>query len=456
MPRLDGHNSVNVAKGEQGRHNRVIELRREERHTKSDVIRVALLTGGADRPYAYGLANALASKGVTLDLIANDDLMCPELMSDPGVNFLNFRGNQSSEAGSLAKALRVMSYYVKLIRYARKAEPTIFHILWNNKFELFDRTLLMLYYKLLGKRSVLTLHNINSRRRDSGDTLINRLTLWIQYRLAEHIFAHTEKMKQELMRDFGKSESRITVIPFGINNAVPDTRLTCVEAKERLKLGKDKKAILFFGHIAPYKGLEYLIAAFRLLNHEQNDYQLIIAGRPKNCKGYWAAIQSEMENEILKGRILVRDRFVPDAETETYFKAADVLVLPYRHIYQSGVLFLGYSFGLPVLAADVGSLKEEVVEGRTGFVFRPEDATDLRRTIEHYFESDLYKELGERREEIRDYVRKRNSWDTVGERTMDVYFKLAHSTSAEGGFQGASRMSSAYEQPDRSFDRRSQ
>ena len=53
-------------------------------------------------------------------------------------------------------------YYAKLIRYAATAKPKIFHILWNNKFESFDRTLLMLYYRFLGKRIVLTAHNVNA------------------------------------------------------------------------------------------------------------------------------------------------------------------------------------------------------------------------------------------------------------------------------------------------------
>ena len=80
-----------------------------------------------------------------------------------------------------------------------------------------------------------------------------------------------------------------------------------------------------------------------------------------------------------RGEYCFGAEFIPDEETEIYFKAADVLVLPYRHIYQSGVLFLGYSFGLPVLAADVGSLKDEIVEGKTGFVFRPEDPWTWRK-----------------------------------------------------------------------------
>ncbi len=96
-----------------------------------------------------------------------------------------------------------------------------------------------------------------------------------------------------------------------------------------------------------------------------------------------------------KGRITIRADYVPDEETELYFKAADVFVLPYRHIYQSGVLFLGYSFGLPVIAADVGALKDEIVEGKTGFVFKPEDPIDLAATIERYFASDLFANLSE-------------------------------------------------------------
>ena len=171
-------------------------------------------------------------------------------------------------------------------------------------------------------------------------------------------------MKLELIEEFGEHPARITVIPFGINNAVPHTNLTPDEARQRLGIRKDKKTILFFGNIAPYKGLQYLIAAFKHISERCDDYQLIIAGRPVRCESYWTAIHGAISQDALSGLVLLKPDFVPDAETEIYFKAADVVVLPYRHIYQSGVLFLAYSFGLPVLAADVGSRKEEIVEGQ--------------------------------------------------------------------------------------------
>src|SRR5438552_3607959 len=220
------------------------------------------------------------SKGAALDLVANDELDGPEFHGKPDVKFFNLRGSQRSDVNFLRKVFRVSAYYAKLIRYAATARPKIFHILWNNKFETLDRTLLMLYYRFLGKKIVLTVHNVNAGRRDSNDTRLNRLTLGIQYRLADHVFVHTEKMKCELVEEFGVRDSRVTVIPFGINNSVPNTRLTPVEARERLGIAAGEKTILFFGMIRPYKGLEYLIAAFREILAGCEGYRLIIVGQP--------------------------------------------------------------------------------------------------------------------------------------------------------------------------------
>ena len=387
-------------------------------------IAVTLLTGGIDRPYTFGLAMELISKGAALEMIGSDGVDFPEFHSTPGITFLNLQGSQRADVSLISKVLRLLLYYVKVIRYAAAAKPKIFHILWNNKFQLFDRTLLTIFYRLLGKKIVLTVHNVNAARRDSKDTFLNRLTLRIQYRLAHHIFVHTQRMKLELSEEFGVTEARVTVIPFGINNAVPNTSLSRSETRRRLGIRADKKTMLFFGRITPYKGLEYLIDAFKQIAG-CDDYQLIVCGRPENdCQSYWNEIQERISEDLRLGRIFLRAEHIPDDETEIYFKAADVLVLPYRQIYQSGVLFLGYSFGLPILAADVGDLKEEIIEGKTGFVFKPEDSVDLARAIERYFSSDLFLDLSNRRQEICDYAKERHSWDVVGQMTMSVYASL--------------------------------
>lgn len=386
-------------------------------------ISVSLLTGGSDKPYVFGLATELSSKGVILDLIASDELDSPEFRNMPRLRFLKLRGDQNPHVSLWKKTARILSYYFKLIGYAATAKPKIFHILWNNKFLHFDRTLLTFYYKLLRKKVVLTVHNVNTEKRDNKDSVLNRLTLRMQYRLADHLFVHTGKMKQELISEFGVQAGRISVIPLGINNFAPQTDLTPEEAKRRLGLRQDEKAILFFGRITPYKGLEILVGAFQRGLSPADNYRLIIAGRPEEATEatYWAPIREALREDVQKGRVLVRAEHIPEAETELYFKATDVFVLPYRDIYQSGILFLGYSFGLPSLAADVGSLKDEMIEGRTGFLFKPEDSTDLARAIEKYFESDLYRDLSRRRQEIQDYARQGHDWTIVGQATTGVY-----------------------------------
>jgi D-inositol-3-phosphate glycosyltransferase len=385
---------------------------------------VALLTGGGDKPYALGMGAALTSAGLHVDFIGSDDLRVPELLSNSRIHFLNLRGDQCEDASPKAKALRVLRYYVRLVRYAAKAKPKLFHILWNNKFQLFDCTVLMLYYKLLGKRVVFTAHNVNAGKRDLNDSLLNRMSLKIQYGLCDHIFVHTEGMKTEMTARFQIPRNKISVIPFGINNTVPNTGLSCAEAKRRLGISNGDKALLFFGNIAPYKGLEYLIAAFDELLKKDRRYRLLVVGKPKGPKSYWDDIRRSIETTAIANRVIAKIEYVPDKETEVYFKAADVLILPYTHVFQSGVLFLGYSFGLPAIAADVGSLKEEIIEGKTGFVFKPCDSSALGRTINRYFESELFHNLETRRVEIKAYGNDKYSWDKVAAITTATYSTL--------------------------------
>lgn len=384
---------------------------------------VALLTAGRDKPYALGLASALLAADIRLDFIGSDIVDGPELHGRSAVRFFNLR-DQRPQATPTAKAIRVLAYYYGLIRYAATSPAPVFHILWNNKFELFDRIFLMLYYKLLGKRIVLTVHNVNAGKRDANDSSANRVSLRIQYSLANYVFVHTPRMKGELLSEFGIAAEKVGVIPFGINNTVLNTSVSAEEAKRHLGIESTDKTLLFFGNIAPYKGLEYLLESFAELSKIDASYRLIIAGQPKGSQDYWSKLHSTIVRSPARERIVEKIHYVPDAETEWYFKAADVLILPYTHIFQSGVLFLGYSFGLPAIAADVGSLKEEIVEGRTGFIFQPRDSTDLAKTIDKYFASELFRELGKRRAEIREYANKRYSWSKVAEITKAVYADL--------------------------------
>jgi D-inositol-3-phosphate glycosyltransferase len=399
------------------------EVRRQGVSDTQPRIELGLLTGCQDRHYAFGLAMALVARGVSVDVVGSDVIDSPELHTTPNLRFLNFLREQRSKSGVAKKLFLLLVYYGKLIRYAAHTKPRVLHILWNNKFEVFDRTILMLYYKVRGKKIVLTAHNVNQARRDGKDSLLNRSTLKMQYRLCDHIFVHTQKMKEELCQDFRVAKDAVTVIRYPMNDAFPDTELTPVEAKRRIGLEEREKAILFFGRIRPYKGIEYLLAAFKLLSVSgAGNYRLILAGEPKKgSEEYLHQIQQFVARDFNPNQVIQRIQFIPDEEMELYFKAADVLVLPYKEIFQSGVLFLAYSVGLPAIATDVGSFREDIVEGHTGFLCKPGDPADMARAIETYFASDLYKDLKVRRQDLKDYVNANHSWHAVAELTHEVY-----------------------------------
>ena len=387
-------------------------------------MKVSILTGGKDPHYALGLLGGLASHEIDIEFIGNDGMQDAEVVKNNNVLYFNLRGDQRADSPLSEKITRVLRYYLKLFIYSLKTDSPIFHILWLNKFIYFDSTLLNLYYKMLGKRLVYTAHNINIRERDGDNTWLNRASLKFMYRIVDHVFVHTELMKEQLIEDFDIQQDKVTVIPFGINNVIPRTELTRVQAREKLHMGDKDKIVLFFGNVAPYKGIDHLMLAFIRLKEKYDDLKLLIVGRIKNCSEYWENIQEQINKYKLADSIIERLEYVPDEEVEVYFKSADVSILPYKHIFQSGVLFLSYSFGLPVIATDVGSLKEEIVESQTGFICRPNDPDDLAAKIDRYFNSDLYKNLESNRKNIIKYTNEKHSWENVGEKTVTVYKNL--------------------------------
>ncbi len=116
--------------------------------------------------------------------------------------------------------------------------------------------------------------------------------------------------------------------------------------------------LLFFGLARPYKGLDVLLGAMRLLKGE--DVFLTVAGE------WW------MKNDALRrelaacGNVEIVDRYIPFAETGDYFQRADVVVLPYRTVTGTGVVPLAYRYGKPVVTTRVGGLPEVVEDGVSG------------------------------------------------------------------------------------------
>jgi D-inositol-3-phosphate glycosyltransferase len=155
---------------------------------------------------------------------------------------------------------------------------------------------------------------------------------------------------------------------------------------------------------------------------------LIIAGKPKRETNYTTKLKLQAANKLPEKNVLFRMQFIPVDEVETYFVAADCIVLPYKNIFQSGVIFLAYRFGLPVIATDVGSFREDVIDGITGFICRPENAEDMAEKLRIFFNSTLMHQREQTRVNIIELAEEKYSWSNIGRQTHEVYARvLRHS-----------------------------
>jgi glycosyltransferase involved in cell wall biosynthesis len=183
------------------------------------------------------------------------------------------------------------------------------------------------------------------------------------------------------MEIFRIPKNKIIVISIGLNEEIPITKITRKEARERLGYAIEDKIILFFGKADLFKGLDILIEAFQRI--EMKATKLLISAWFPNSS-YRQFILDNISSSKRKEDIVLFEQFISNDKVEVYFKCADVLVLPYRNIYQSGVVFLSYRFGLPLIATDVGAIKE-FVEEDMGIIVRKNDPDELSKAIENYF-----------------------------------------------------------------------
>jgi glycosyltransferase involved in cell wall biosynthesis len=126
-----------------------------------------------------------------------------------------------------------------------------------------------------------------------------------------------------------------------------------VDPREFLGIPKSARVILYFGQLRAYKNVPLLIEAFRQCRGGE-DIRLVIAGAPVDRTAE-AAIADAAKGDR---RITIHARHIGDESVELYFRACDLVVLPYREIQNSGAALLGLSFNRPILVPDLGAMPE--------------------------------------------------------------------------------------------------
>jgi D-inositol-3-phosphate glycosyltransferase len=183
-------------------------------------------------------------------------------------------------------------------------------------------------------------------------------------------------------------------------------------ASARAHLGVEGDVALFFGYVRHYKGLDTLLEAWPRVK-ARRPATLLVAGEFYDDPAPYRKLAAGAGGE--PGVRLI-ERYLPDAEVEAVFKAADVVVLPYRTATQSGVTHVAYALGAPVIVTDVGGLGETVKDGETGYVVPPENPAALADAVIRFFESGDAPRLSAGVAALR----QAHSWETLADETMGL------------------------------------
>ena len=125
-----------------------------------------------------------------------------------------------------------------------------------------------------------------------------------------------------------------------------------------------------------------LIRAFKEVNEQTKDIQLVIAGEVYGSDQHYTKLIKENNLEEF---VVFHNFFVKDEDIPKYFAIADVVVQPYRSATQSGVSLLALSYGKPVISTKTGALDEIIIPNKNGILVAPEDEDALSRAIIDFF-----------------------------------------------------------------------
>lgn len=356
--------------------------------------------------YTYNLAQALCRIGVDVALATDRDY---ELRDLPR----SFR---------LTDPLSVREGYWRslraVIRAWRQERPDLIHVqaplsarrdwAWFPACNLLDIPILV------------TAHNLLPHDRAEREAFGMAFAHRVIYRFADAVLVHGETNRQELLRYFAVPESRAVSVPHG-DYAFAGREIDRAEARGRLGFGPEDRVVLCFGTLRPYKGIHHLIPAFGQVRRAIPPARLLIAGQPIGLDP--REIERAIDGAGIGDAVRLDARYIPLQEVPLYFSAADLVVLPYVHVYQSGALQLAYAHARPVVVTATGALPESVEDGVNGRVVPPADPDALARAIIGLL-SLPEGTLSEMGRHSRRLAGQRYAWADVAQKTLEVYKKI--------------------------------
>lgn len=374
-------------------------------------MKVVIIANGFQEDYIINLLNSLAGKVDKLEFIGSSIYSPDKINAD--ISFLNLRGEHNEDVSLFKKIRRIIKYYFRLIKFIFKTDAKIIHIQWL-RFYITEGILFSLLCRLLRKKVFYTAHDVLPHMKDNKQ---NRIIFKCIYKIQNYLVVHTDFIKKRLINEFKIAPEKIFLVKHGVYNVIENSEITKFSARKHLGINNNDFVILFFGIITRYKGMDLLLSSFKKLESELSNVKLVIAGKVENeyKKEYESIIKENRTDNILRFM-----KYIYDDEVEYFFKSADVTVLPYLEASQSGVLFLSYAFGIPVIVPELGSFPDDILVGKTGYLFEPGNTESLYNTIK-LFLSEWQLANDNSYKYIKDFAQTNYSWESTGKELAKLY-----------------------------------
>ena len=361
--------------------------------------------------YDFGLCEGLVENGVGATLYTCDEVA---LRSEQNFPIKRYYEQIYGNSPVYIRGLRYIRGTLLSLIHAKKFHTNVIHF---HVFHIgFLEFLNLVLCKLFRFRVVLSIHDIVPFAEGVSNQVFSK---W-SYRISDILMAHSRIGEQELKRLHQVDRKSVAYVPLGNYLYTASQLKSSDEARQILNIPLGKKVLLFFGQIKVVKGLDVLLEALAEVIKIRKDIVLVIAG--KVWKDDFDKYQKIIDDNSLRKYCRLYIRYINDKELGTFFGAADLVVLPYRRIYQSAVLLTAIAYGRPVLVSDIGGMKEIIEHEYTGFLFTAEDKTDLAKQIAIILnDRSLMEQVVDNATEL---MVQKYSWKEIGRQTT-VYYRQA-------------------------------
>lgn len=308
------------------------------------------------------------------------------------------------------KLFELIFNYIFLICKVALKKPDIVHFQWFPLMEVCSvEHCVVKIMKLLSNQTqiVLTIHNVYPH------TFIDKKKMayakrFLRFKpLINEYIVHTEETKAEVIRDFRIDEEKIKVVHHGIfspRNFTPTKNV----------IDEQNVTFIMYGNLSEYKGVDIFVEAIKELPEQyKKKIHGVIAGEMQN-KELCKKLQSESKDLNIDWY----PYFLSDKELYERIDKANVIVLPYKSISQSGVLLLALFFRRYIITSDLTSFKETLHGFSDDMFFKSENPTSLAQLIIKYVDGKID---FERQMKVINNLNEKYSWVETAKNTIKAY-----------------------------------